>query len=452
LRMRNPKLLRLVAGSEQSRHTTQCATSAHLKILAPGRARIAILLVLLLLAIFVPLLPAAAAEGDIVVTTNTYRDDYPNQIRFSLGASSGSEIKRVLFYYKIEPSPVLTYAFPPITPGNTVTAEYVWNIQRRYIPPGVTMQYYWVIENAAGSKIKTDPKTFVVEDTRFHWQRLSQANVNLYWYQGDRNFADTLMSFTQDALSRLAQEVGVQISGPISIYIYASKDDLLGALEPKAQEWTGGRALSEQGLIVLQVEPTRSGLTWAEGALPHELSHLVIGQVTENPYGDIPHWLDEGLAMRAEGELSAEFRRSLDAAVRENQLISIRSLASNFPTDANRAVLSYAESYSIVSFILKQYGREKMAQLLETFREGTTYDDALKRALGVDLDGLEEQWRASLGLPPLDEASVPTPTAGVAAGNQAQPEHSDGFCFGIGPAIALGVLSLLASAKFIHLR
>ena len=392
----------------------------------------------------------ATAEGDIVVARYTHQNDFPNQIRFSLEVSCSSEIKRVLFYYRIEPSLVLTYAFPEIKPGQRVTAEYIWNTQRRYIPPGMHMTYYWVIEDAAGGKLKTEPTAFVVEDVRFRWQHLSDGNVNLHWYRGDRDFSATLMSFTQDALARLSEEAGIQLSEPINIYIYASKQDLLGALEPKAQEWTGGRALSEQGLIILQVEPTRSGLVWAERALPHELSHLVVGQVTENPYGDIPHWLDEGLAMRAEGELSVEFRRSLDTAVRENKLISLRSLASNFPTDSERAVLSYAESYSVVSFILRQYGRDKMAELLGIFREGATYDDALQRALGIDLDGLEREWRASLDLPPL-EASAPTAAAAGRASEGTPPEESNGgLCSSIVPAVALGVLSLLLGTRLIH--
>lgn len=395
----------------------------------------AVVIAIILVATLLPYLSAgtAMADGDIFVQNDAYLNDYPNQIKFSLDVNSNSEIRRVFLYYTIEPSPVLTYAFPKFDPGTQVKVEYAWNTQRRYIPPGVELKYYWVIENAAGSKLKTDPQTFVVEDARFKWQKFNQGIVNLHWYRGDQGFADTLMSFAQDALVRLSQEDGIQISDPINIYIYASQRDLLGALEPKAQEWTGGRALPQQGIIVLNVEPSRSGLSWAARALPHELSHLVVGKVTENPYGDIPHWLDEGLAMHAEGELTGEFKQSLDAAVRDNTLISLQSLASNFPTDSDSAVLSYAESYSVVSFILKEYGPERMAALLSIFQDGSTYDDALQAALGVDLDGLEEQWRASLNLLPLEVSSTPVP----AAAKSQEGQSGGGVCLGAGPALVL---------------
>ncbi|NIO71368.1 MAG: peptidase MA domain-containing protein, partial [Anaerolineae bacterium] len=61
-----------------------------------------------------------------------------------------------------------------------------------------------------------------------------------------------------------------------------------------------------------------------------------------------------------------------------NTLISVRSLSSSFSADSDLASLSYAESYSLVEFILDQYGEEKMTQLIDIFTEGAYYDDALQ--------------------------------------------------------------------------
>jgi hypothetical protein len=55
------------------------------------------------------------------------------------------------------------------------------------------------------------------------------------------------------------------------------------------------------------------------------LSHIVVGLATKNPFGDLPRWLDEGLAMYAEGELPARNRRALEqaAGTLREQLASI---------------------------------------------------------------------------------------------------------------------------------
>ena len=146
--------------------------------------------------------------------------------------------------------------------------------------------------------------------------------------------------------------------------------------------------------------------------MPHELSHVVVYQATKNPYGGLPTWLDEGLAMVAEGNQSASFTSTSRSAVAGNRLISVWALSSSFPTDARQAELSYAESESVVNFVVKTYGRDGVSRLLAQFREGATYDDALKAALGVDTYALDDAWRASLGLAP--GALPPVPSATIA--------------------------------------
>ena len=127
----------------------------------------------------------------------------------------------------------------------------------------------------------------------------------------------------------------------------------------------------------------------------------------------LPRWLDEGLAVYAEGELDPRYRDILEAAIREDELFSIRSLNDSFTEHADRAYLSYAESFSIVSYLIETYGRESMLELLEAFQSGYRYDSALFQVYGFDADGLEAEWRAEVGasaLSSLVEGIDPIPT------------------------------------------
>ncbi|MBI2954068.1 MAG: hypothetical protein HYY30_07125 [Chloroflexi bacterium] len=394
---------------------------------------------------------SAGAESNISVVSTSHVNKFPTNVTFALEANSDSDITKATLYYRIKGSPVLTYAYAKFDPATHIETEYVWNTQRKYIPPGVELIYYWMIEDAAGNRLKTEPSSFTIEDTRFEWQKQDGNNLTLYWYQGDARFANSLIDISNSGLDRVSRDIGLQLQEPVKIFIYASSKDLLGALEPKAQEWTGGRAFSELGIIALTVEPSQSGLAWAGLALPHELSHVAVNQATRNPYGGLPHWLDEGLAMYAEGPLEPEYQRPLDVAVRNDRLISLQSLSSNFPADPEQARLSYAESYSVVNFILSDNGRDKMTELLAVFKEGSTYDDALLAVFGVDMDGLEAQWRLSLGLQP---EATPVPVAPTSQGAQdgavraevEEKPQSGGICGGIlaivgaaGGILALGV-------------
>jgi len=157
-------------------------------------------------------------------------------------------------------------------------------------------------------------------------------------------------------------------------------------------------AFTEFGIVAIGISP--SNLEWGRRTVAHELAHLVTYQMTYNPYGDIPTWLNEGLSMYAEGGLTPQEKAILSDAIRKDELVSVRSLSSSFPA-RGEITLHYAESYSLVEFLIDTYGNEKMLQLLATFKQGKSYDDALLEVYGFDTDGLEDAWRISLGLKPL---------------------------------------------------
>ena len=57
--------------------------------------------------------------------------------------------------------------------------------------------------------------------------------------------------------------------------------------------------------------------------------------------------------------------QQLDQAIKANDLLSVRSLSGNFSEDPAKADLSYSQSYSLVNFLIEQYGQDKMTALLK---------------------------------------------------------------------------------------
>jgi len=68
--------------------------------------------------------------------------------------------------------------------------------------------------------------------------------------------------------------------------------------------------------------------------------------------------------------------------------------SSSFPTDPDEARLCYAESYSLVQFLIDTYGSDKILNLLAVLNEGNTYDDAMLEVYDFNVDGLNAVWRA----------------------------------------------------------
>lgn len=366
-------------------------------------------LLLALLLTFLPIPTQAqvvAPVAGIEVPSQTQIANFPKDIAFTLSAKSPSDIVKATLRVKEVGLAVIVANQITFTPATSISLRHSWDLQRYYLPPGVDLEYYWLLEDAAGRQLRTPPVRFPLRDERFSWRSATADSVQINWYAGDEAFGADLLRAARAAHDQLEGNAGAASDTPVAIYVYANQKDLLSALRPSAQEWTGGVAFTEEGLVLAAVPPTASGLEYGRRVLPHELTHVVIDKVTQNPYGDLPRWLDEGLATYAEGELDPSLKTTLQEAVRRNTLISVRSLSANFPTDPSAARLSYAQSQSLVATIMREYGSARLQRLLAVFREGATGDEALRAALGVDSDGLEAAWRVAIGAPPTPAVAV----------------------------------------------
>jgi hypothetical protein len=198
---------------------------------------------------------------------------------------------------------------------------------------------------------------------------------------------------------------------PIDLYIFADTNDLKDAIlyEPS---WTGGQAFADHDIVILGI--SQNDLDWGTDAIVHELTHVLVGHLTFSCLGAVPTWLNEGLAVYSEGELDSASQTQLDEAIRNDNLLTVRSLSAGFSEVSDKAYLSYSQSFSIVKFLIETHGQTKMTALLTALRDGATVDDALSQTYGFNIEGLETEWRqaigASVGTVSAQPTAQPTPT------------------------------------------
>jgi hypothetical protein len=337
----------------------------------------------------------AQAQSAITVIKSEQEHIFQETITFRLTAQSTSKIIAIRLFYRVSGQTSANKVVLEFDPGSTVEVEYVEDMKDddNYQPPMVTFTYWWIIEDET-SRLKTDPVSFVYEDTRYTWDYLEEDDlVRLYWHDQDQAFGQGYFDAAIKSAADLSAEFGVTPKAPVSIVIYNSHQELMSVLQEASAEWTGAVNFGNQGSIVIGL----GAEAWMKRVIPHELTHAMLDQVTKPPFGDIPRWLHEGLAMRSEGGMSSEERAALDKAIDEDNLISLRVLNSAFADQRDRAILSYAESYSLISFVIDEYGTDKLGEVIAVFAEGAHYDDAMLQVFGVDMDGLEDLWRAHIG-------------------------------------------------------
>ncbi|MFH1662865.1 MAG: peptidase MA family metallohydrolase [Chloroflexota bacterium] len=351
---------------------------------------------LIAVSLLIVLISSAVVKADdgIRITESSVEVAFPYQIVFRIEAESDADIEDIRLHYQVDRdhfAVVTSEIIIEFIPDTEVAAGWTWDmIKSGGLPTGTNIEYWWTVTDADDERIETEKYSIQFNDGRYKWSSLTEGDITIYWYQGDEDSAWQLMVVAQEALVRLAADTGANLQRPVRIYIYASAQDLQGAMI-FPQEWTGGVAYTTYGVVAIGINASNSG--WNKRTIVHELTHLVTQQMTYNPYNSIPVWLNEGLSMYAEGEIEPIFESYLQQAVLNDEMISVRSLASPFPADAQLSYLSYAQSMSIVDFLIDSYGQEKTSELLNTLKQGSSYDEALITVYGFDMDGLNDRWR-----------------------------------------------------------
>jgi hypothetical protein len=350
------------------------------------------LMLCLTLAVLSPVI--AQAQGELTVLDSGAEANFPMSLDFNLSARSNFDITDIRLCYSVDRTGfagVFAEILLDFVPATTVDVS--WSLEMVTVgglPPGSSLEYCCKIAAAGGGRLETEPASVRFDDTRYDWSSLTEGQITLYCYQDDEAFINELMDSAQVALARLAADTGAELEKPAQFYVYANSLDLQGAMI-HPQEWTGGVAYTRHSIIAIGIAPTN--ISWGKRAIAHELAHLVVHQMTLNPYNDLPTWLDEGLAMHTEGEMESEFVSSLERAIADASLISVQSLCSPFSAYSDMATLGYAESCSLVEYLIGSYGQPKMLELLNTFKGGSGYDAALEAVYGFDMDTLDSLWR-----------------------------------------------------------
>jgi hypothetical protein len=353
----------------------------------------------------------AWSQVAIDIRANQAQTQFPDEIVFALEIDTSSPIESIELEYGVEKiscgqsSGRVVPDIHETLQRRRVHATWTWELYRSgSMPPGAQVWWRWHITTEDGQSQSTRREWITLDDQNHAWQTLSEGQITVHWYEGDQEFAQYMLQSAVQAQARLTSDPGANLEKPLHFYLYADSDALKAALI-SPQRWTGGIAFTDFYTVLIATGPQEQD--YGQRIVAHELMHLVVHQLAFNCWSSLPRWLDEGLASWAEGDLEPSQQEALNEAIAENALLPLPSLNGSFSAHADRAYLSYAQSYSVVAFLMNEYGRDKILELLAVFREGATYDGALEQVYGFDTEGLENLWRASIDVPPRPTAIAP---------------------------------------------
>ena len=349
----------------------------------------------------------------ITFAQNMAQLTFPKTAAFSATISSGETITDVELLYGSEKrtcSDVQALVVPEFTPGKSVRVSWKWEMEDSgSIAPGSEVWWQWKATNEKGEKVTSEKKTIIWLYKIHPWKVKEDKNIRIHYYQITDQLADEFLKTALDAQEKLKTDTGMETTATVDLYMYKTAKEMRDSMLYE-QEWTGGMAFTDSNKIVIGVVDT--DIEWTKFTEAHELTHVLVGNYTFTCLWTTPTWLEEGLAVYAEGDPDDNTVEVFENAKKNDELISFHILSASFSSDSKLADLSYSQSFYMVKYLIETYGREKINNLLKTLSKGTTVDEALSTVYGFNLNGFEKEWRKSINVPEAQwaaDAEKPTP-------------------------------------------
>ncbi|MFH0838758.1 MAG: hypothetical protein V1893_01045 [Candidatus Omnitrophota bacterium] len=256
------------------------------------------------------------------------------------------------------------------------------------------------------------------------WKELKGEHFIVYFMQDD-SFAKNVLDKAEGYYKNIASELGYPRYSDfwiwdkrVKIYIYQDHSSFLKATGQP--QWSHGMADYRAKQI--------TSFVWSQGflesLLPHEIAHLIFRDFVGFK-GEIPLWLDEGVAQWAEESnreklklimqefykkdslLSLEDMTTLDIReVKDKEKVFVRPTRTRkgnseaiFLSGNNLVHLYYLQAVSLVGFLIEQYGSDSFASFCRELRDGKSLNDALKFTYPSairTIQELEEKWHMYL--------------------------------------------------------
>ena len=229
------------------------------------------------------------------------------------------------------------------------------------------------------------------------WYMHETKHFYLYYYKEEKVLVPFATDVLEESYARLKERFKYKESTKekkIPVIIYKSHPDFQGTnvIMDRIPEGVGGFAEIFKNRIVI---PFNGSYSDFRHVLNHELVHIfqyrilygsgvdaVKRMISSNP----PLWFIEGMAELESCGWDESAETYIKDAVLNNKLFSIPelSLIGGYPI--------YKEGQSILYYIRKKYGEQKIGEILRRFKATNSFERAVHGVLGIEISRLNEEW------------------------------------------------------------
>jgi len=255
-----------------------------------------------------------------------------------------------------------------------------------------------VLISSAGFELGMNPFVYAKEK-EFRQLRSEHFIIN-YKEEVDRSYVGRIKNTAEKYYRIITQQFNFYRDkfwiweNRAKVFIANDRDDYLESFE--CSPWSAA-CVNYQDKIIYTYPDQEKFIS----VFVHELTHIIFREYIKG--GRLPLWLDEGVAVYMEDKYGHTYSggtSSLKQKIREDTYIkfselnsiTIGSLNSKSQDDIN---LFYLESFSIINFIMKKYGKYKFSSFLRMLKKGLEVEEALAKVFYdfKDLNKMEAEWK-----------------------------------------------------------
>jgi hypothetical protein len=210
------------------------------------------------------------------------------------------------------------------------------------------------------------------------WKSQKSSHFVIKFKQVPAGFIDKVLKNAEEYYQEITQRLGFiryeswSLDQRATIYIFPSREEYLG--DKAHPDWSLGVASPDQKII--KSYPADTG--FIDTILPHELGHIIFQEFSNyNP--TIPRWLDEGVACNQELAQRWGSRKEVLDALLADTFIPLELLNNSPKLDfTNHQIVSlfYAESASLVNFLIERFGAYRFSGFCRRLGDGADFTQA----------------------------------------------------------------------------
>ena len=219
------------------------------------------------------------------------------------------------------------------------------------------------------------------------WNTADSGWVRIHYHSDDIQNLSPIFQSLHSGRSMLYQRMGVAYRDSFVIYL-ASKPAEFGEITGwKLPKWTGAVAMPGRRTVVLKSPRFSGNINELAQTTVHEFIHIALGA----EIGQLPVWMNEGLAVFLSGEGYFDSRELAQAAAGKD-VLSFREMEEVMRYNSPKAALVYQQSLSAVRYLVSEFGPEVLHRLADYMSNGADFEQAFFRATGLYAVEFEDEW------------------------------------------------------------